>query len=232
MRDLSGSQRDVFHLCSRCRRHDDAISYCFDCATPMCAPCLDKHNQRRGNKSHVNVAVTPHTIQSLVCKIHRELAEDFCIESMCVACSSCNETVHHGHQHRPFSKETDELVRISLESLETELAREGDVLENLEDIKRISLAELSAIEQAIETRKQEIIDYVTRQVTYLTSRVGKPHEELQVVLDEIMKSVAERRDVITQIRTKTYEIITPIPAIPGQLYIMLTIYIYIYVFFY
>ena len=183
MRDLSLNQGDMFHLCTRCRRHDDAISYCLDCSTLMCVPCLDKHNQRRGNKSHVNVEVTPHTIQSLVCDIHRELVEDFCIECMCVACSSCHETVHRGHQHRPFSLEKDELDRISLEYLDNELTREGEVLDNLGDLERVSLVELGETEQAMEKRKQEIIDHVTRQMTDLTCEAGKPHEELQVALD-------------------------------------------------
>ena len=231
MRDLSRNQGDVFHLCTRCRRHEDAISYCFDCTTPMCAPCLDKHNQRRGNKSHVNVAVTSQTIQSLVCEIHRELAEDFCIECMCVACSSCHDTVHRGHQHRPFSLEKDELARLSLESLDTELVREGEVLDNLEEVERVSLVELGGTKRAMEIRKQDIIDHVTRQTADLTCEAGKPHEELQMALSDIRKPVAERRDVITQLRTQTYDIIAPIPAIPGQLYDIIAPYQVSYISF-
>ena len=222
MRDISRSQGDMFHLCTRCRRQEDAISYCFDCTTAMCAPCIDKHNQRRGNKSHVSVAVTLHTIQHLVCKIHRELAEDFCIECMCVACNSCHDTVHHGHRHRPFSLEKEEVDRISLESMDTELAREGEVLEGLGEIERVSLAELSATKRMMEKCKQEIIGHVTWQTTDLTCEAGKPHEKLQAALDDIRTPVAARRDVITQLRTKTYDIIATIPEIPSQLYLLFT----------
>ena len=207
VKDLQNAQEqeNMMNICRRCRMKNNSVSYCFDCAMPMCDDCLLKHNQRTANEAHMAITVTAKTISVLICKLHREFVEDFCSQCFTFACSTCHKTVHKGHKFRSFTMQRDAHNANFLQKIDKEVKNIDILLQSVAQIKDDSYMLVSA-----QMKRLSIM-----QRSSLETFIRGPHQQLKSKINMITSSLDEQGKVLTKKRKQASDVMSLLNDIPG-----------------
>ena len=189
------------HFCKWCTRNAEAISYCFDCTTPLCALCLVEHQNKNAKKLHTNIATTAQNIALLVCTEHGKFAEDFCIQCMRITCRICHVVNHRDHLFRAFTLQQDVEGQTLYQMIVSDISELKKYLKSLHHAERESLKQIPQ-----------------RWNVAMKDQRGRSHDTLMSEFDRVRKSVARHLHTLKRIQKKASRTVSPIKGIP-HLYI-------------
>ena len=190
------STRVDVNLCAVCshskrdrpkRRKNEAAFYCFDCTSPMCEGCMEKHGLRPRCKDHVCCPVTKDNIAALVCEKHQEYAEDYCVDCRCVTCSECHVSNHRGHSIRAFTTQPVESTMIR--ELAQRKATNIRAMEHVDSTEANYLEELRNTKDDMKKVRNDIIGAINANFEAMFSTLDVAHTQWKDRIDALRRFV-------------------------------------------
>ena len=169
------------------RKKTEGIVYCFDCTTVLCQKCKDNHNLRPRCRGHMLCPINRETINDLLCRVHQQLAEDYCIECKCVTCAECHFDDHRGHTIRAFTvHDLDESI---FSEMEDHKSKNEKFLDSLNSMEKLYFSELQNTRDAVAKSRNEIIEAINTHFNGMSASVDAEQSKTKETIDKIRRSV-------------------------------------------
>ncbi len=213
VRDILEKVKDPEVKCDKCEENE-AVGYCGDCGEFVCQACINIHKKWKAFMSHKIATLTevqaeaislvPMKKRDMECTKHPSRpSEIYCETCKELVCHDCIVKTHRDHEYDVvsvcFPKHRDtitnclEPLKELLESVNQTALEMDDSCSRLSDqaqtIRRKICEDISLLQDALETRKKELLDQVDRMVRRVAGTAQEQHKECTEVRGQLSSCV-------------------------------------------
>ena len=195
---MAKAEGKVEAVCESCFQRGKAVSFCRQCTTFLCAPCVEQHRAlrvfeghkvesldelKRGDAAHVPPKENPPT----KCKEHDEPMKIFCFDCNCLICRDCVLYDHREHKS-DFVKKCATEARKTLRDSLTPLRKVQANIAGADNKK------LAGTEAQVGSQKEKVCNSVRQSFRQMKAVLEQRETEL---VKKVLTLAQEKEDALT-----------------------------------
>ena len=206
---------DRHKICKLCKSADHkakVASYCFSCGSGHCSNCRINHDHVFEN--HVQISVTPSTVNCIMCADHDAHFTRFCMtcsKPICVDCYVGNHCKHRVYDLTYDGKKVEENLK---EYLLSSMKSVDKSLANLEQLEIKLSRDIKAATEEMKRHQEYLLKLVNDQYESLVAELNKKEADIKNDLAKSRELVEDAKLCIDKLLKEAESWHEPVKGIP------------------
>ena len=206
---------DRYKICKLCQSAGNKAkvsSYCFNCVTGHCSNCRANHDEIFEN--HVQISVTPSTVNCIMCADHDAHFTYFCMTCSKAVCTHCYVGNHSKHKIYDLAYDEKKVEENVKEFLLSGMRSVDKSLANLEQLECKLSRDIKAAMKDMKRHQEHLLKQVNDQYESLVVELNQKEAQMKNDLAKSKSLLEDAKSCIDRLLKQTGSWHEPVKGIP------------------